>query len=285
MGNVSPQEYGAIGDGIVDDTAAIDLWLSEILTQKHSGLLDGWYRYRPTCPWNLGGKNFGVTIEGKRRNYDGFILDPGYSLSIHAEGDVFYPLFSNFRVGGHVAGPLVRIGNDNLSGAINSMIVDGLVIQNGLQSPSNIGLLCNHVCNSFFRGITVNSGGSGRPAAVTGMANNPCAPGYGNALRLRQTQFSSFSGSFSNANIGILLTDGYSFSNSFENLDIEEVNTCIYINSPYANKNDFRNGQILGKISFDCPSGRNLFNSKSCNIQTYASPESSIGNTYGINFY
>lgn len=285
MGHVSPKEYGAVGDGVTDDTVAIEIWRSELLTQKHSGNLDACFRYRPTSPWNIGGKNFGVTIEGKRRNHDGFILDPGYSLSIHADGDVFYPRFENFRVAGHVAGPLLRIGKDDLSDAVNSMIVDGLVVHNGSQTAGNIGLLCNHICNSFFRGITVNSGGSGRPGVVAGMANNPCAPGYGNALRLRQTQFSSFSGSFANANIGILITDGYSFTNSFENLDIEEVNTCIYINTPYANKNDFRNGQVLGKISFDCPTGRNYFNSKACNVQRYDSPESSIGNPYGIDFY
>ncbi|UFS83217.1 hypothetical protein LPB79_13265 [Rhizobium sp. T136] len=285
MGNVSPQEYGAIGDGIVDDTAAIDLWLSEILTQKHSGRLDGVYRYRPTSPWNLGGKNFGVTIEGKRRNYDGFFLDPGYSLSIYADGDVFYPLFSNFRIAGYFAGPLVRVGKNDFSDAVNSMIWDGIVINNGSQSVSNIGLMCNHVCNSFFRSITINSGCSGRPADVTGMAHNPYAPGCGNALRLRQTQFSSFSGSFANANIGILITDGYSFSNSFEDFDIEEVDTCLYVNSQFATKNDFRNGQMLGKVTFDCPSGKNFVNKKSCNIQNYSCSGASLGNVAGIELY
>lgn len=280
MNEVRPQDFGAIGDGVADDTAPIELWLNEILTCKKTGILDGNYRYRPTKAWDIGGHNFGVHIEGKRRNFDGISLDPGYSLNIYASGDVFYPTFQGFKVRGSCAGPVLRIGKDDLSDAFNAAIFDGLVVNNDIQSPAGIGVMSNHVCNSFFRGITVNCGGSGRPNGIPGVPNNAYAPGLGNSLRLRQTQFCEISGSFANANIGVLITDGYSFSNNFHSMDIEEVNTAVYINSPYANKNGFFSGQYVAKNIFDCPYGQNFVNNRTCNLSPYYG--GSIGNVSGI---
>lgn len=65
----------------------------------------------------------------------------------------------------------------------------------------------------------------------------------GSALLVHSTTFSTIQGAFGQADKGIYLTSGYSFGNSFLNLDLEEVSYCLVNNSANAARNVFVGGQ------------------------------------------
>jgi len=62
-------------------------------------------------------------------------------------------------------------------------------------------------------------------------------------------------GSFSGADIGLHLTDGYIFGNVFEALDIEVVNTAVRIDSAKAERNSIIGGQFVAMTGLDFTAG------------------------------
>ena len=119
-GVLYPQDFGAVGDGVTDDTVAVTLWREALEVQKKLGLLEG--RYRLTAPqlWVL--PSGGLAIRGRQRLLDGFILDPGLGMSWTAglSNGVFDADFSDFRVIADTPGVALRIGKDDFSDGLNS---------------------------------------------------------------------------------------------------------------------------------------------------------------------
>lgn len=275
---VSPEMFGAKGDATdigvgTDDTAAIEKWKTYLSLKIGTiGVLLSAYRYRPASPWVLSNLNQGYTILGREKNRDGFILDAGFTLSLVGANN-FYHRFEHMKVLGNVAGPVMRIGKDDYSDAFNGSSFL-LTVNNNSLSDSCEGLRVNYVLQTTFF-CTVNCGGTGRPN------DNPNAPGHGKALVIRHACFSQFIIAVGQANVGLYMTDGNSFSNTFLAIDIEEVSTAVKIDNASVANNIFVSGQILGNLSFDCTNGNyNTFHS-GCNIVNY--PGGSLGtNLTGI---
>lgn len=283
---VHPQMFGARADAVnvgvgTDDTEAVEKFRDFLAAKRLSiGVMIGMCRYNPTGPWDVSGLNDGYTLLGRRKNGDGFFLDPGKTFSF-VGANCFYHRIEHVRVHGNVAGPAMRIGKDDKSDAFNGSSFI-LTVNNNSLSPATEGLRVNYVCNSSFF-VTVNCGGTGRPAIVAGMDDNPNAPGYGAALVLRQATFCNFMGAAGQANVGVYFTNGAVFANKFDAFDIEEVYTDIKCDGASVARNTFANGQILGHTNFDCTAGDTLVVEPSCNVARYAAAGASIGtNLVGV---
>lgn len=244
---ISPFDYGAVGDTVgpgtgTDDTAAILAWWSAMLAEKRPGVLDGMFRFKPVNPLSMPTDHFGLTVRGVLRHGSGFFLDDGFRLRF--EGLSFYSTFAGFRIGGLYNGPLVTFGKDDFTDAHNNLALRELVINNWKQHSSNEGIRLNYVCASVLDQVTINCGGSGNP-------QYPTAPGFGTALVLRQTVFTQFNVALGNAKVGLHLAAGWNYSNDFLAADIEEVNTCLKIDSTEAKCNRFSSGTLVGKKLFE----------------------------------
>jgi hypothetical protein len=71
-----------------------------------------------------------------------------------------------------------------------------------------------------------------------------CA-GHGDALRVRQVQFSYTGGSYSQADNGIDFTDGYSFENIWLGVDLEVVAACVTSDVSTASEQTFIGGEFV----------------------------------------
>lgn len=261
-----PQQFGAradnngaIGNG-TDDTAAINKWLSYITTQKKRGLLRGMYRYRPATPWNFDGFSHGLLIQGSGRNFDGFTLDAGFSLNIEAGNGFFYGL-DRVHVRGEVDGPVLRLGKDDLTDALNGCDFD-LVLNNLSLTANAEALRVNYVLMSRFF-VTANCGGTGRPG-------QPTTPGYGRAFHLRQACFNNFQIAAGQANVGLEFSTGFNFANTFAAIDMEEVAVAIKNTSANTKKNSFVSGQMFGTTTLDFQAGEANTFQGGCNLVNYA---------------
>ena len=50
----TPQDFGAIGDGVADDTAAVAAWWTEAMISGHGYIPAGIYRITSSQTWDLG---------------------------------------------------------------------------------------------------------------------------------------------------------------------------------------------------------------------------------------
>lgn len=260
MTHLTPQMFGAVGDGIANDTLPLNEWLENVKETKLPGRLEGRYRYLPTAPWDLSGCNHGLVIEGARKNHDGIVLETGFNLSIIG-ANCFYQHFEGWCIQGKYDGPLVTIGKDDFSDAFNGCRFT-LTVNNDSLSDAAEGLRLNYVLASDIF-ATVNCGGTGRPG-------QPTSPGHGAAVVMRQASFNRLMLAGGHANVGLALRDGYSFANQFEAVDFEEVNTCVEISSANASRNLFSSGQFVGTEIINATAGDgNLFDA-GCNLSPYA---------------
>lgn len=274
---VSPQMFGAIGDATdigvgTDDTVAIDNWFSFLIAVSLGvGKFSKSYRYAPSGTvkvWNVAGANEGFSILGKEKNRDGLFLDAGKALAIEGSNS-FYHRFEHFRVlGNYDSGPVFRIGKDDFSDAFNGCSFL-LTINNNSLNDNCEGMRVNYVLQSDFF-CTVNCGGSGAPGHAT-------TPGHGKALVLRQATFNRFMVACGQANIGLYMTAGAIFANTFVAIDMEEVATAIKCDAVSASKNEFVSGQILGTTTLDCTAGDQTIFHSGCNLVNY------VGGSLGTN--
>lgn len=250
--SVTPQDFGAKGNGIDDDSSAIFAWLTNIgLTGRKGKLPSG--RYKVTSALLLDCKNFssvGLDIEGdgmQRSIIDLTSVSSGVPFQITdsngaTSGDTFYLSLSNFGVHTNINGVGAALGKNDLSDALNACVFDRLYFANASTGASACALEVNYVVQSYLN-ITTNCGGS----AING-----------DALRLRQVQFSTVTGSGGNAANSMHLTGGYSFGNTILNWDAEEVKKCVLIDVATANSNTFIGGQLVWTVGgIDATAGSN----------------------------
>ena len=226
---LTPEEFGAIGDDSTDDTAAIDAWLAQILATGLPGYMRKWYRCTSPINVNLTSqRTTGIKIFGAGINQCGFDCTAASSapaFSITSSSDAFYSVFVDFGVRAEIAGIGVQIGDTNYTGPFNSFILR-LGVTNSSTSSSAVGTQINSLLDSDVYLVT------------------NCA-GHGDALQCRQTQFCTLAGSFSTADIGLHFLGGYSFANTWLNVDIENVGICVQSDVPTASKQTFIGGQFV----------------------------------------
>lgn len=117
----------------------------------------------------------------------------------------------------------VVIGKPDFSDAHNSIKIDHLLVNNASTSSTAGGCQFNYVLDSDIWAVCVSGGG-------------------GAGLAFEQTQFSRISGAGTaqgSGGRGVVLEQGYDFSNTFFGLDLEASPTCLSITFPHNGLNTF----------------------------------------------
>lgn len=253
--------FGAVGDGAADDTAALQrafdsaivshkvLFLDPGATYKVSSTLRINANLASTLGFKISGGGWGTIIDGRTIAAGPTILWTG--------GQVFGGVVEDFQVFGSNTGPVVQMGKADFSDQINAIEIHGLNIKNSNGTAAAIGLQVNGVYLGSIDTVT------------------NCT-GHGVSLQLRQSQFVRYYGSYSTADVGVSLQDGYVFSNKFDTLDLETVNRCVSISGANCVRNRFiccqlvwNNGTGPAIAAIDATAGNgNTFDAQ-CN---FASP-------------
>jgi hypothetical protein len=226
------RDFGATGNGVTNDSIAFAAWLAAVLASGTPGYIpQGTYVLTTQVVFSMNAlSTVGVTIFGDGVQQS--ILDvqgvSGYPQVLLActatPADFFYVVMRDFGIRGNCAGPVFQIGAENYSDPCNEPEFD-LWVTNFSTSTSAIAVELNYVLNGQLRFV----------ADVAGA---------GVAVRVRQTEFSTFQGSYGAlGGTSLQITAGVSFGNLFENLDLENVATCVKIDSSNAINNIFLGGQ------------------------------------------
>lgn len=246
-------DFGAVGDGVADDTAAVKAALADHLLTGVP-LVTGAGRFKVSAQIAVDVTtlltNTGICIRGAGRRRT--ILISTYSADVPflvTGGNAFFHTLRDIGFEGNYAGPVLQVGKNDFSDAFNSSKLVGINVNNASTNAAAEGARLNYVLQSDID-IVANCSGSGRPTAGT-------APGVGAAIVLRQVQFSRLMLAGGNANIALRLTAGYIFGNTFEGLDLEEVNTGLQVDSTFATKNTFIGGTIVAKYCINNTAGLN----------------------------
>ena len=224
---------GAAGDDSHDDTAAIQTTIA-------SAIANNWPLHIPAGTYKVStglvidyasqaGNGFRLISHGAL--IDGRAVSSGPVLQIQCSGGspasptgCFYfkeegSLFLNADTPGYA----FVIGRTDFSDAHNSIKIDHLVVNNSSTSAAAGACQFNAVLDSEIYAVCDSAGG-------------------GAGMALEQTQFSHVSGSATAAGTGgrgIVLENGYNFSNTFSGLDLEVSPTCLSITFNHNGLNTF----------------------------------------------
>ena len=225
--------YGAVGDGVNDDTAAINSALAAALANDEPLFLPhGRFHITSTLAIDYQSRadtgfrliSMGAIIEGKSIAAapvleilcsGGNAQSPKGCFYFNEQGTLFVNADSN--------GYAVVIGERDFSDAHNSIKVDHLIINNANTGLGAGGLQLNYVLSSQILAVADSAGGAA-------------------GIALEQTQISHISGAGSasaSGGVALRIENGYSFANTFEAIDLEEAPTCLVIASSNAAHNTF----------------------------------------------
>lgn len=236
------KDFGAIGDGLADDTQAIQSWIDAIVATGEKGFIPrGRYMSSERVLFPLPGDQQ-VILEGEGA-YQSVIntrrapQNQGPQIHFYSNNPVpnnptsTYPTVSNMCFASDTPGTVCAIALEDFSDNIGNANFTNVSFRNDNSTlgPDAVSLQLNHVfCSSFNNVVCV-----GRV-------------GYGNALDLRASVFNTFTGSsFSNAGRGIRFRDTgssalASLNNLFNNTDIENVNYGIVVEEAGCHTNVFQ---------------------------------------------
>lgn len=257
-GTVFTTDFGAYADGVHDDTVAVKAWKAYgFETLCEMVIASGVHIISEAMTFNFSGnpRTVGITIRGEggivdsRLDFSTVPFGQGTPCQFIGDMDsaIFYVNLEKFGVTTSFNGVGVRIGRDDLTDAFNEGTID-LWINNNSQGINAESCRVNHVLHYMCR-LVCNGAGSGRP-------DSPLSPGYGTALVIRQAIMCTMFIAVGNGSKGLYLTGGYTYGNTFLNIDIEEVNYGLIIDSPNCFNNTFTGGQWLALNLFNCTQGR-----------------------------
>jgi hypothetical protein len=224
---------GAIGDGNNDDTAAINTTITSAITHGWPvHFAAGTYKVSSPITIDYAGK----AAEGLRLISDGAIIDgrtiaSGPVLQIECgqgtvaspTGCFYFKQEGTLFVNGHTPAYVVVLGKNDFSDAHNSAKIDHLIVNNSSTATEAGGCQFNFVLDSDVYAVCVSAGG---------------AAGFA----LEQVQFSRISGAGTaegTGGRGLVLENGYNFSNTFLGLDLEVSPTCLSITFNHNGLNTF----------------------------------------------
>lgn len=228
---VSVLDFGADPTNTVASDTAFANWYAYLLATGSAGYIPkGTYKMASQVTWDqkliatTGVKIYG---DGVQQSWFNMMTTtaPAFSIINSNNSGAFYSTFKDFGIKANVAGPALMIGQENYADAMNEFGFD-LYISNASTSTSAAAVEVNYCanCHAIFTANT--SGSSG-----------------GDALRLRQSTFSDYRGSFSNAGNSIHITNGYNYGNTIISPDLEVSGTNLTIDSANATNNTIIGGQ------------------------------------------
>jgi hypothetical protein len=241
--------YGATGNGVADDTAAIQRALAAAL-EKDEPLFLSPGTFRITRPLVIDYKmradtgfrliSMGAIINGKSIAAEPVLEIVCSGGNPHSPKGCFYfneqgTLFVNANTSGYA----VVIGQRDFSDAHNSIKIDHLIVNNANASPRAGGLQLNYVLNSHIFAVGDSAGGAA-------------------GIALEQTQISHIAGAGSasgKGGAGLLIENGYTFANTIDAMDLEVAPTCLVIASRNAAHNTFISPCMACPTAIDAVSG------------------------------
>jgi hypothetical protein len=224
---------GAVGDDSHDDTTAINTTISTAITNNWPVYLPAG-TYKVTSPISIdyaGQATKGFRLISEAATIDGRAITSGPVLQIQCSGGssssptgCFYfkeegALFVNANTPAYA----VVFGKTDFSDAHNSIKIDHLIVNNASTASVAGGCQFNYVLDSDIYTVCVSAGGAA-------------------GLALEQTQFSRISGAGTaqgTGGRGLVLENGYNFSNTFFALDLEVSPTCLAITFNHNGLNTF----------------------------------------------
>jgi len=231
---------GATADGSHDDAAAINITVATAITNN-------WPVHFPAGTYKVGSpitidyagqaaKGFRLISEGAV--IDGRTISSGPVLQIQCGGGsigsptgcFYFKEEGTLFVNGNTSAYVVVVGKTDFSDAHNSAKIDHLIVNNTSTAPGAGGCQINYLLDSDVYAVCVSSGGAA-------------------GLALEQVQFSKISGAATAEGAGgrgLVLENGYNFSNTFLGLDLEVSPTCLSITFNHNGLNTFVS------LYFDC---------------------------------
>jgi Pectate lyase superfamily protein len=224
---------GATGDGNHDDTIALNATISTAVTNNWPVHLPaGTYKVRSQITIDYGGqasKGFRLISEGAiidgRTIASGPVLQIqcGGGTSTNPSGCFYFKEEGSLFVNGDTPAYVVVLGKTDFSDAHNSAKIDHLIVNNASSAAGAGGCQFNYLLDSDVYAVCVSSGGAA-------------------GLAFEQTQFSRISGAGTAEGVGgrgLVLENGYNFSNTFLALDLEVSPTCLSITFNHNGLNTF----------------------------------------------
>ena len=224
---------GAVGDGSHDDTAAINATIAAAITNgwpvHFSG---GTYKVTSAISIDYAGQaSNGLRLIAEGATIDGREIASGPVLRIQCgqgtpaspTGCFYFKEEGSLFVKANTPDYAVVVGNADFSDAHNSAKFDHLIVNNASTSATAGGCQFNFVLDSDIYAVCVAAGG-------------------GAGLAFEQTQFSRISGAGTaegTGGRGVVLENGFNFSNTFFALDMEVSPICLSITFDHNGLNTF----------------------------------------------
>jgi hypothetical protein len=224
---------GAAGDGSQDDTAAIQGAIDNAVTNNWPLYLSPG-TYKITAPLTIdyagqAGNGFRLISQGATLDGRSIVAGPvlkvlcGGGSSASPTGCFYFKQEGTLFVTANTAGYAVVIGQPDFSDAQNSIKFDHLNVNNANVGPGAGGCQFNYVLDSDIYAVCVAAGG-------------------GAGMAFEQTQFTRISGAATAQGAGgrgVVLENGFNFSNTFFGLDLEVSPICLSITFHHNGLNTF----------------------------------------------
>jgi Pectate lyase superfamily protein len=224
---------GAVGDDIHDDTSAIQ-------TTINSAVTNDWPVHFPTGTYKVtsqltidyaGRASEGIRLISQGATIDGNAIAAGPVLQIQCGGGTpaspigcfYFKEEGSLFVNADTPAYAVIFGKSDFSDVQNSAKIDHLIVNNSNGTATAGACQFNYVLDSDIYAVCDSAGGSA-------------------GIALEQTQFSRISGAGTAAasgGRGLVLENGYNFSNTFFGLDLEVSPTCLSITFNHNGMNTF----------------------------------------------
>lgn len=236
---LSVKDFGAVGDGVTDDTAAFEAWWAALMAGSGSGFIPGGnYILSSQVLWNLEDKaTTGVVVFGAgnaNTKLDVSAVATSPNMRIYcAGGTVPSPViqancsFTGFGVIGDIAGVVFEVGQSDYSDYINNVTIE-VTLQNETNHANARGAKLN-AC--YWCDFKINAVLGGVIAAGSA------------AIEQRQVAFSNLRFGGGNSDYGLYVNDSFNYGNDYSSIDMEIVNYCLKNTSSAFIKNVFVGGQ------------------------------------------
>lgn len=236
---------GAVGDGSHDDTTAVQTAINIAITNSWPlHVPAGTYKVTSAVAIDYAGQaSSGFRLISEGATIDGRTIASGPVLQIQCGGGTtgspancfYFHEEGTLSVLANTPGYAFVLGKTDFSDAHNSLKLDHLSVNNASTNAAAGACQFNDVLDADLWAACVSAGG-------------------GAGIALEQTQFSRISGAATaqgTGGRGLVLENGYDFSNVFFALDLEVSSTCLSITTPHDGQNTFVSPY------FDCPTAIN----------------------------